>query len=62
MTDIKQAKILIIATNGFEQSELEVPRDKLKAAGAKVTIASLDGKDDQGLGQDATGAAPPRST
>jgi protease I len=33
-------RILILATNGFEQSELEVPRDKLKAAGAKVDIAS----------------------
>ena len=33
-------RILIVATNGFEQSELEVPRDKLKAAGAKVDIAS----------------------
>jgi protease I len=48
MTKISQAKILIIATNGFEQSELEVPRDKLKEAGAKVTIASLDGKDIMG--------------
>ena len=25
-------KVLILATHGFEQSELEVPRDKLKAA------------------------------
>jgi protease I len=33
-------RILILATNGFEQSELEVPRDKLKAAGAQVDIAS----------------------
>jgi protease I len=33
-------RILILATNGFEQSELEVPRDKLKAAGANVDIAS----------------------
>jgi protease I len=33
-------KILILATNGFEQSELEVPRDKLKAAGAKVDIVA----------------------
>ena len=40
MTDINQAKILILATNGFEQSELEVPRDKLKAAGATVHVAS----------------------
>lgn len=44
MPDIKQARILIIATNGFEQAELEVPRDKLKAVGAQVTVASLDGK------------------
>ncbi len=33
-------KILILATNGFEQAELEVPRDKLKAAGAKVDVVS----------------------
>jgi protease I len=33
-------RILILATNGFEQSELEVPRDKLKAAGANVEIVS----------------------
>jgi len=33
-------KILILATNGFEQSELEVPRDKLKAAGASVEVVS----------------------
>lgn len=44
MPDISHAKILIIATNGFEQAELEVPRDKLKAVGASVTVASLDGK------------------
>jgi protease I len=34
-------KIAILATNGFEQSELEVPRDKLKAAGATVHVISL---------------------
>jgi protease I len=44
MTDIKDARILIIAANGFEQSELEVPRDRLREAGAKVEIASPDGK------------------
>jgi len=44
MTDIKNARILIIATNGFEQAELEVPRDKLREAGAKVDVASPDGK------------------
>ena len=44
MTGIKQSKILIIATSGFEQSELEVPRDKLTEAGVRITIASLDGR------------------
>jgi protease I len=29
-------RIVILATNGFEQSEIEVPRDKLKAADAHV--------------------------
>lgn len=33
-------RILILATNGFEQSELEVPCDRLKAAGAQIHIAS----------------------
>jgi protease I len=37
---ISGKKILILATNGFEQSELEVPRDKLKAAGANVDVVS----------------------
>jgi protease I len=35
-------KIAILATNGFEQSELEVPRNRLKAAGATVHIISLE--------------------
>jgi protease I len=33
-------RILILATHGFEQSELEVPRDRLKAAGAQVDVVS----------------------
>ncbi len=33
-------RILILATHGFEQSELEVPRDQLKEAGATVDVAS----------------------
>ncbi|WP_353474694.1 type 1 glutamine amidotransferase [Salipiger sp. H15] len=43
MTAISNAKILIIATNGFEQSELEVPRDQMRARGAEVHVATLDG-------------------
>src|ERR1700761_7949122 len=34
-------KIAILATNGFEQAELEVPRDHLRKAGATVEIVSL---------------------
>ena len=35
-------RILMIATDGFEQSELMEPRSILEEAGAEVTIASLD--------------------
>jgi len=34
-------KIAILATHGFEQSELEIPLAKLKAAGAQVDVVSL---------------------
>lgn len=44
MPKISEAKILIIATNGFEQSELEVPLEKLRKQGATVHVASLDGQ------------------
>lgn len=40
MPDIKQAKILIMATDGFEQSELMVPQKKLSEAGATVAVTS----------------------
>ncbi|WP_457092900.1 DJ-1/PfpI/YhbO family deglycase/protease [Microvirga sp. P5_D2] len=40
MPDIQQAKILIMATDGFELSELLVPQQKLSEAGAKVEIAA----------------------
>ena len=51
MPAIRDAKILILATHGFEQSELEKPRDALKAAGATVHVASLDGKPIKGWDQ-----------
>lgn len=44
MTDINQARILIIASNGFEQSELQVPRDELRQAGAHVDVATPRGE------------------
>lgn len=40
MPKIKNAKILILATDGFEQSELEIPRDKLKAVAQLVHVAA----------------------
>ena len=40
MPKIKNAKILILATDGFEQSELDVPRDKLKAVAQLVHVAA----------------------
>ncbi len=40
MPDIKGKKIAILATNGFEQSELEVPLKKLREAGASVDVVS----------------------
>ena len=48
MTKINEAKILIIATDGFEQSELEFPRDQLREKGATVHVATLDGEDIKG--------------
>jgi protease I len=39
--DLKGKKIAILATHGFEQLELEVPRDRLKKAGATVEVISL---------------------
>jgi protease I len=38
--DLNGKKIAILATNGFEQSELEIPRDRLKKAGAAVDVVS----------------------
>ena len=40
MPDIKQAKVVILATHGFEQSELTVPLQKLREAGAEVVVVA----------------------
>jgi protease I len=45
---ISGKKIAILATHGFEQSELEVPRDRLKAAGATVHVVSPEEKEIKG--------------
>lgn len=40
MPKIKNAKILILATDGFEQSELEVPLHKLRSVAQLVHVAA----------------------
>jgi protease I len=42
MPRIADAKVLIIATDGYEDSELLEPRRILKSRGAEVTLASLE--------------------
>jgi len=49
MPAIDQAKILIIATDGFEQSELFKPRESLLDAGATVKLASIGTQPIQGM-------------
>jgi protease I len=40
MTDISSAKVVILATHGYEQSELMVPQQRLRDAGAQVVVVS----------------------
>lgn len=40
MQALNGKKIAILSTDGFEQSELEVPLEKLRAAGAEVHVVS----------------------
>jgi len=48
MPDIRHAKILILATDGFEESELTVPHAKLSQAGATVTVAAPQSRQSKG--------------
>ena len=43
MSDLKGKKIAMLATDGFEQSELQEPKRLLEAMGASVQVVSLDG-------------------
>jgi protease I len=47
MPKISKSKILILATDGFEQSELDVPLQKLRAEGALVHVAAPAGRKDK---------------
>jgi protease I len=40
MPEISKAKVVILATHGFEQSELQVPLTRLRHAGAEVVVVS----------------------
>jgi protease I len=42
MPDISATRVAILATDGFEQSELAIPRERLEAAGAKVDVVALE--------------------
>ncbi|HEX8263261.1 MAG TPA: type 1 glutamine amidotransferase domain-containing protein [Allosphingosinicella sp.] len=48
MPNIADAKILMIATDGFEDSELIEPRRILRERGADVTVASLEKREIRG--------------
>lgn len=39
---LKGKRVAILATDGFEQSELTVPRDALRDAGAEVVVVSME--------------------
>lgn len=48
MPKIRDARILILATDGFEQQELTVPRDELRKKGARVDVATPTGRSIRG--------------
>lgn len=49
MKELKNFKVAVLATDGFEQSELAEPAKALKEAGASVKILSPGGADIQGF-------------
>jgi protease I len=55
MADLANTKVLIMATDGFEQSELFKPREALIDAGVSVTLASLKTDPIQGMKHDEKG-------
>ncbi len=57
MPAITQSRIAILATHGFEQSELEVPLQKLREMGATVDVVSLEAGEIKGWDEKDWGAA-----
>ncbi|WP_277981731.1 type 1 glutamine amidotransferase domain-containing protein [Sphingomonas phyllosphaerae] len=52
MADLSQARVLMLAADGFETVELFEPRKALEAAGVTVTLASIKRDPIQGMKQD----------
>lgn len=49
MSKLKDKKIAILSADGFEQSELESPLNKLKEEGAEVEVISLESGEIKGM-------------
>jgi len=49
---LSSRRILIMAADGFEQSELEVPLERLQDAGAEIDVASIEMGDITGWDED----------
>ncbi|HEU0065896.1 MAG TPA: type 1 glutamine amidotransferase domain-containing protein [Sphingomonas sp.] len=52
MADLTQARVLMLAADGFETAELFEPRRAMEAAGAKVSLASIKTDPIQGMEHD----------
>lgn len=59
MQSLQGKKIAILATNGFEQSELEVPLKELRAAGASVDVVSPESGEIKGWDEKDWGRSVP---
>ncbi len=59
MKDLTGKSIAILATHGFEQSELQVPLEKLRGAGARVDVVSLKSGAIKGWDKDDWGESVP---
>lgn len=58
MTQLNQSKVLILATNGFQEDELFQPRKALMEEGAEVHLASFDLQDISAGKPDSQSIAP----
>jgi hypothetical protein len=59
MPDLNGKRIAILATNGFEQSELMEPRRQLKEMGAKVVVISPESGEIRGWSKKDWGESVP---